>query len=77
MRHYRYATFPILSTQYADIQAEVETDIHGIRTDCLREIFQNWPASKPKPKVLYTIPVSVTDIERFKTQQSHNSLVWL
>lgn len=36
---------------------EVETDAHGIRPDVLRNIMESWPEAKPKPKVLYTVPV--------------------
>ncbi|KAH7906539.1 pyridoxal phosphate-dependent transferase [Hygrophoropsis aurantiaca] len=37
-------------------QIEVETDANGIRSDSLRSILESWPATKPKPKVLYTVP---------------------
>ncbi|KAK7006209.1 PLP-dependent transferase [Favolaschia claudopus] len=37
-------------------QIEVEADAEGISTDSLRDTLNNWPADKPKPKVLYTIP---------------------
>ncbi|PCH42123.1 PLP-dependent transferase [Wolfiporia cocos MD-104 SS10] len=35
---------------------EVHTDADGIRPDSLRSILDNWPATKPKPRVLYTVP---------------------
>ncbi|KAK7682478.1 hypothetical protein QCA50_014278 [Cerrena zonata] len=35
---------------------EVATDAHGIVADSLRSTLENWPAGKPKPKVLYTVP---------------------
>ncbi|THH16877.1 hypothetical protein EW146_g3850 [Bondarzewia mesenterica] len=35
---------------------EVGTDAQGIVSSSLRSILQNWPASKPKPKALYTVP---------------------
>lgn len=35
---------------------EVETDTHGIQSSSLRSILENWPKSKSKPKVLYTVP---------------------
>ncbi|KAI0925687.1 hypothetical protein AcV5_008358 [Taiwanofungus camphoratus] len=35
---------------------EAETDAHGICSHSLRSILENWPVSKPKPKVLYTVP---------------------
>lgn len=37
---------------------EVETDEEGISTSSLRSILESWPSDKPKPKVLYTVPVS-------------------
>ena len=48
----------MLSRTDTYVDPEVETDAHGIKTDSLRAIYENWPESKPKPKVLYTIPVS-------------------
>ncbi|KAF8577771.1 PLP-dependent transferase [Ramaria rubella] len=35
---------------------EVETDAQGISASSLREILENWPANKQKPRVLYTVP---------------------
>lgn len=35
---------------------EVKTDGNGIQSSSLREILENWPAEKPKPKVLYSVP---------------------
>lgn len=37
--------------------SEVETDGDGIQSSSLRDILENWPADKPKPKVLYSVPV--------------------
>ncbi|PFH46195.1 hypothetical protein AMATHDRAFT_77778 [Amanita thiersii Skay4041] len=37
-------------------QIEVETDANGIRSSSLRSILENWPAEKPKPRILYTVP---------------------
>ncbi|TFK92697.1 PLP-dependent transferase [Polyporus arcularius HHB13444] len=34
----------------------VPTDSKGIRSDALRSTLENWPAGKPKPKILYTVP---------------------
>jgi hypothetical protein len=36
---------------------EVETDTKGLCSSSLREILESWPSSKPKPKILYTVPV--------------------
>jgi hypothetical protein len=36
---------------------EVETDAEGLSSSSLREILENWPSSRPKPRILYTIPV--------------------
>ena len=38
---------------------EVQTDSKGIDSTALRTLLDNWPTDKPKPKVLYTVPVSV------------------
>ncbi|KAH7921589.1 PLP-dependent transferase [Leucogyrophana mollusca] len=46
---------PMFETLHCE-QIEVETDAEGIRSESLRSILENWPASKPKPKVLYTVP---------------------
>jgi len=35
---------------------EIETDGNGIRSSSLREVLENWPDKKPKPKVLYSVP---------------------
>ncbi|EKM58576.1 uncharacterized protein PHACADRAFT_207395 [Phanerochaete carnosa HHB-10118-sp] len=35
---------------------EVQTDSQGISSDSLRSVLENWPAGKPKPKALYTVP---------------------
>ncbi|KAG6914741.1 hypothetical protein DXG01_015652 [Tephrocybe rancida] len=37
-------------------QIEVETDPHGIKSSSLKSILESWPAEKPMPRVLYTIP---------------------
>ncbi|KAJ7212864.1 PLP-dependent transferase [Mycena haematopus] len=37
-------------------QIEVDADADGISTESLRAILRAWPAGKPKPRVLYTIP---------------------
>ncbi|KAJ6544961.1 TdiD protein [Mycena vulgaris] len=37
-------------------QIEVDADAEGISTVSLRAILEAWPADKPKPRVLYTIP---------------------
>jgi hypothetical protein len=37
--------------------SEIDTDAEGICSHSLRSILENWPAGKPKPKVLYTVPV--------------------
>jgi len=36
---------------------EVETDANGLDSGSLQNILDNWPSSKLKPKILYTIPV--------------------
>ena len=37
--------------------SEVGTDGDGIQSSFLRKILESWPADKPKPKVLYSVPV--------------------
>ncbi|KAJ6561723.1 PLP-dependent transferase [Mycena capillaripes] len=37
-------------------QIEVDADADGISTESLRAILEGWPAERPKPRVLYTIP---------------------
>ncbi|KAJ3357780.1 hypothetical protein GGF32_000863 [Allomyces javanicus] len=36
--------------------AEVPTDAHGLIPDALDQILSGWPATTPKPRVLYTVP---------------------
>ncbi|KAI0359804.1 PLP-dependent transferase [Trametes cingulata] len=47
--------FPIFHNIGCEM-VEVGTDAHGTDTAGLRKILENWPAGKPKPKVLYTVP---------------------
>ncbi|KAL6302433.1 pyridoxal phosphate-dependent transferase [Sparassis latifolia] len=35
---------------------EVETDAEGICSRSIRKVLESWPASRPKPRVLYTVP---------------------
>jgi tryptophan aminotransferase len=35
----------------------IPTDGEGIQSNILRQTLESWPATKPKPKILYTIPV--------------------
>jgi tryptophan aminotransferase len=44
---------------HVDWVSEVETDAEGLNSLSLRETLEKWPSSKPKPKVLYTIPVCI------------------
>lgn len=46
---------PMFKTLHCE-QIEVETDANGVRSHLLRNILENWPVGKPKPKVLYTVP---------------------
>ena len=36
----------------------VDSDTKGIKPSSLKEVLENWPESRPKPKILYTVPVS-------------------
>jgi DNA-binding transcriptional MocR family regulator len=38
---------------------EIDTDEHGVSTQSMKEVLANWPACKAKPKVFYTVPVSL------------------
>ncbi len=40
------------------VNTEVDTDSNGISSSSLRAILEGWPGGKPKPRVLYTVPVS-------------------
>ncbi|KAJ7683649.1 TdiD protein [Mycena rosella] len=46
---------PLFHSLHCD-QIEVDADADGISTVSLRAILEDWPAGKPKPRVLYTIP---------------------
>jgi len=46
---------PLLDSLNA-VMIDVEADSHGIKSSSLRVILETWPTSKPKPKVLYTVP---------------------
>ncbi|KAH8100867.1 PLP-dependent transferase [Cristinia sonorae] len=46
---------PMFQTIQCDIH-EVETDANGMCSHKLRQMLENWPTSKPKPKILYTVP---------------------
>ena len=37
---------------------EIPTDAQGCSSQSLREILESWPSEKPKPKLLYIVPVS-------------------
>ncbi|CAK5268113.1 unnamed protein product [Mycena citricolor] len=66
-------------------QVEVDGDADGISSDSLRSILESWPAEKPKPRVLYTIPYggnpdgSTATLERrrevLKLAEEHNFLI--
>ncbi|KAI0367823.1 PLP-dependent transferase [Pilatotrama ljubarskyi] len=47
--------FPIFHNAGCEM-IEVRTDAHGTDAEGLRKMLENWPAGKPKPKVLYTVP---------------------
>jgi DNA-binding transcriptional MocR family regulator len=44
------------------VKIEVDTDAHGIKAESLRQILENWPEGKTKPKALYTVPVSISTL---------------
>ncbi|KAI3596150.1 kynurenine alpha-aminoadipate aminotransferase [Moniliophthora roreri] len=50
---------------------EVATDAEGISTESLRSILEQWPSGKPKPKVLYTVPLPLP-VERKSSSSQRN-----
>ncbi|CAK5268112.1 unnamed protein product [Mycena citricolor] len=66
-------------------QIEIEGDADGISSSSLRLILESWPAEKPKPRVLYTIPYggnptgSTASLERrrevLRLANEHNFLI--
>ncbi|KAI0635984.1 PLP-dependent transferase [Trametes polyzona] len=64
---------------------EIHTDQHGTDVDGLRKRLESWPAGKPKPKVLYTVPFGcnptgmTTTLERrlqvLELARKHNFLI--
>jgi len=46
---------PIFQSLHCEL-IEIPTDADGVSADALRQIMNTWPASKPKPKVFYTVP---------------------
>ncbi|EIM85740.1 PLP-dependent transferase [Stereum hirsutum FP-91666 SS1] len=75
---------PIFDSLECEI-IEVGTDAQGIITRSLSSILESWPALKPKPKVLYTVPYGsnpsgvTTSLERrldvLKLARQHNFLI--
>ncbi|KAF9037710.1 PLP-dependent transferase [Panaeolus papilionaceus] len=75
---------PMFSSLHCE-QIEVETDANGILSSSLRSILEQWPAGKPKPKVLYTVPYGcnptgmTATLERrkevLKLAREHNFLI--
>ncbi|KIM40662.1 hypothetical protein M413DRAFT_446079 [Hebeloma cylindrosporum] len=58
-------------------QIEVETDAQGIRSSSLRIILEQWPAGKPKPKVLYTVPYGCNPTGMTATLQRRKEVLQL
>ncbi|EPQ52558.1 PLP-dependent transferase [Gloeophyllum trabeum ATCC 11539] len=64
---------------------EVASDSQGVNPASIRSIYENWPAEKPKPKALYTVPFgsnptgATTSLERRKEilalAREHNFLI--
>ncbi|KAF9223812.1 PLP-dependent transferase [Gyrodon lividus] len=46
---------PVFASLHCE-QVEVETDSKGLNPELLRKLLEKWPAGKPKPKLLYTVP---------------------
>lgn len=56
---------------------DVETDEQGVRTDSLRQLLEQWPAGKPKPKAFYTVPVRLVLDAHALQQVLMVTVVWL
>ncbi|KAI0313863.1 PLP-dependent transferase [Amylostereum chailletii] len=75
---------PIFQSLHLDM-IEVETDAQGIRSSSLRDILESWPAAKPKPKALYTVPYGCNPtgmtatldrrLEVLELSRAHNFLI--
>jgi len=46
---------PMFHTLHCE-QIEIETDAHGIKASSLKSILESWSTTKPKPRILYTVP---------------------
>ncbi|EJD07066.1 PLP-dependent transferase [Fomitiporia mediterranea MF3/22] len=46
---------PLLDTLRGEV-VPIETDANGIQSSSLRSVLENWPAARPLPKFLYTVP---------------------
>ncbi|KAI0649056.1 PLP-dependent transferase [Trametes meyenii] len=76
--------FPIFHSTGSEM-IEINTDGHGTDTKSLRKLLEEWPANKPKPKVLYTVPFGsnptgmTTTLERrlevLELAREHNFLI--
>ncbi|EGN98737.1 hypothetical protein SERLA73DRAFT_181360 [Serpula lacrymans var. lacrymans S7.3] len=67
---------PLFKTFHCD-QIEVDTDADGICSSSLRDILENWPAGKPKPKVLYTVPYGCNPTGMTATTQRRKEVLEL
>ena len=56
--------------------SEVETDAHGVCSSSLRTLLENWPEGKSKPRIFYTVPVSLLPLIDHARYSSY-FLVWL
>ena len=70
------STIFLVSSDQSISIVEVETDAEGIKSSSLRSILENWPAEKPKPKILYTVPASNSFFPRFE-DASNPTTVWM
>ncbi|KAI0749623.1 PLP-dependent transferase [Daedaleopsis nitida] len=55
----------------------VPTDAEGIKSGSLRDILESWPASKPKPKVLYTVPYGCNPTGMTATEERRREVLAL
>ncbi|OBZ66192.1 hypothetical protein A0H81_13800 [Grifola frondosa] len=67
---------PMFQALHAEFVA-VETDSQGISSTSLRTILESWPSTKPKPKVLYTVPYGCNPTGMTATLERHDPYYYL
>ncbi|KAG1729833.1 pyridoxal phosphate-dependent transferase [Suillus paluster] len=67
---------PMFQTLHCE-QIEVETDANGVCSHELRNILENWPVGKPKPRVFYTVPYGCNPTGMTATLQRRKEVLQL